>query len=110
MQVERVLEDHYETVEANLPALVTVTKEINEPRIPSLMAIMKASKKEIVAWKLADIEVSAEEVGESGSGVRILDVTVPQVGRKKIRIEGETAAEIAEKLVKELVKEGVVGK
>ena len=110
VQVERVLEDQYETVEANLPALVTVTKEINEPRIPSLMAIMKASKKEILTWKLADIEVSAEEVGESGSGVRILDVTVPQVGRKKIRIEGETAAEIAEKLVKELVKEGVVGK
>jgi electron transfer flavoprotein beta subunit len=110
VQVERVLDDRYETVEVTLPALVTVTKEINDPRIPSLMAIMKASKKEIVFWKLGDIGLSAEDVGENGSGIKVVDITVPQVGRKKIRIEGETAAEVAEKLVKELIQEGVIGK
>jgi electron transfer flavoprotein alpha/beta subunit len=74
------------------------------------MAIMKASKKEIVFWKLGDIGLSAEDVGENGSGIKVVDITVPQVGRKKIRIEGETAAEVAEKLVKELIQEGVIGK
>ena len=109
-QAERVLEERYETVEVSLPALVTVTKEINDPRIPSLMSIMKASKKEIEFWNLADLGVSAKEVGERGSGVKVLDVAVPQMGRKKIRIEGETPAEVAEKLVKELIQDGVIGK
>jgi electron transfer flavoprotein beta subunit len=108
--VERVLEDRYETVKTETPALVTVTKAINEPRIPSLMAIMKASKKEIVTWKLADLNIPPEKVGEMGSGVRILDVLAPKTERKKVVIEGETAAEIAEKLVKALIQEGVVGR
>ena len=106
---ERGLEDCSETVKAKMPALVTVTKEINEPRIPSLMAIMKASKKEIVLWKAADIGVASEKVGKSGSGVQVLDVLVPKVERKKIVIKGETAAEIAEKLAKALIQEGVIG-
>lgn len=108
--VERVLEDRYETVKTEMPALVTVTKAINEPRIPSLMAIMKASKKEIVTWKLADLNISLEKVGEIGSGVRIIDVLAPKTERKKVVVEGETAAEIAEKLVKVLIQEGVVGR
>jgi electron transfer flavoprotein beta subunit len=49
---ERSLEDAVETVRAKMPALISVTREINQPRIPSLMMIMKASKKEIVAWSL----------------------------------------------------------
>lgn len=106
--VERVLEDRYETVKTKTPAIVTVTKEINEPRIPSLMAIMKASKKEIVAWKLTDISIMPERVGKVGSGVRIVDVLAPKVERKRIVIKGETPAEVAEKLVKALVQEGVV--
>ncbi|MDH5448699.1 MAG: electron transfer flavoprotein subunit beta/FixA family protein [Candidatus Bathyarchaeota archaeon] len=108
--VERTLEDRYETVKTKTPAIVTVTKEINEPRIPSLMAIMKASKKEIVTWKLADINVPLKKVGETGSGVRIMDVLAPKVERKRIVIEGENPAEIAEKLVKALIQEGMVGR
>ncbi|MGB9135005.1 MAG: electron transfer flavoprotein subunit beta/FixA family protein [Candidatus Bathyarchaeia archaeon] len=108
--VERVLEDRYETVRTKTPAIVTVTKEANEPRIPSLMAIMKASKKEIVAWKLADIGVSPEQVGETGSGVKIIDVLAPKMERKRITINGETPAEIADRLVKALIQEGVVGR
>ena len=108
--VERALEDRYETVKAKMPVIVTVTKEINESRIPSLMAIMKASKKEIITWKLADINVQPEKVGETGSGVKIMDVLAPKVERKGVMIEGENPAEIAEKLVKALIQEGVVGR
>lgn len=108
--VERVLEDRYETVKAKTPAIVTVTKEINEPRIPSLMAIMKASKKEIVSWKLPDLNISPEKVGEAGSGVRIMDVLAPKAERKRVVIKGKNLAEIAEKLVKSLIQEGVVGR
>jgi electron transfer flavoprotein beta subunit len=107
---ERGLEDRSETVKAKTPALITVTKEINEPRIPSLMAIMKASKKEIVIWKAADLNIESGKVGEKGSAVQVLDVLAPKMERKKIVIKGENAAEVAEKLTKALIEEGVVGR
>jgi len=110
LTVERTLEDCYETVKAKTPALVTVTAEINTPRIPSLMAIMKASKKEIVTWTLQDLSISKEKVGKTGSAIQITEVLAPKVERKKIVIKGETAAEIAEQLAKALIKEGVVGR
>lgn len=108
--LERVLEDRYETVKAETPMVVSVTKEINEPRIPSLMAIMKASKKEIVVWSLTDLNLSREGVGVSGSAVKIVEVVAPKVERKKVVIEGESPDEVAEKLVEALLKEGVVGR
>jgi len=110
LTAERTLEDSYETVTAKTPVLVTVTAEINTPRIPSLMAIMKASKKEIVTWTAQDLGISKEKVGKTGSAIQVTEVLAPKVERKKIVITGETAAEIAEKLAKELIKEGVVGR
>jgi len=107
---ERSLEDCYETVRAKTPALITVTGEINEPRIPSLMAIMKASKKEIVAWKAGDLGIPQEKVGEKGSAVQVTEVLAPKVERRKIMIKGETVEEMAEELAKALIKEGVVGR
>ncbi|UCD39568.1 MAG: electron transfer flavoprotein subunit beta/FixA family protein [Candidatus Bathyarchaeota archaeon] len=107
---ERSLEDSSQTMRAKTPVLVTVTKEINEPRIPSLMAIMKASKKEIVIWRAADLSIASEKTGESGSAVQILDVLAPKTERKRIVIKGETPTETAEKLAKALVQEGVIGR
>ena len=106
--VERNLEDSEETVKVKTPALFTVTKELNEPRIPNLMSIMKASKKEIVMWKAADLGLATEKVGEAGSAIRIVSVLAPKVERKKIRITGESAAEMAENLAKALIQDGVV--
>jgi len=108
--VERTLEDRYETMKAKTPVLVTVTGEMNEPRIPSLMAIMKASKKEIITWGAGDLNISAEKVGETGSAIHVTEVLAPKAERKKVLIKGESPAEIAEELAKALIKEGVVGR
>jgi len=104
---ERTLEDAYETVKAKMPALITVTREINQPRIPSLMMIMKASKKEIVTWTAADLNIQQEKIGAK---IEVVEVLAPKTERKKIRITGENSAEIAEKLAKALIQEGVVGR
>jgi electron transfer flavoprotein beta subunit len=104
---ERTLEDAIETVKTTLPALVTVTREINQPRIPSLMMIMKASKKEIMTWALADLGVQKEKITPK---IEVIEATAPVTERKKIIIKGETMHEIAEKLAKALVQEGVVGR
>lgn len=110
VSAERSLEDCYETVKAKTPVLVTVTGEINEPRIPSLMAIMKASKKEIVPWNAESLRMSKEKVGETASAIHVKEVLAPKMERKKIVIKAETAADVAEKLAKALLKEGVVGR
>src|SRR4030043_711317 len=104
---ERTLEDAVETVRARLPALISVTREINQPRIPSLMMIMKASKKEIVSWSLKDLGVAPERIG---SRTEVIEVLAPKMERKKIKITGESVQEIAEKLAKALVQEGVIGR
>ena len=107
---ERSLEDCYEKVKAKAPVLLTVTREINEPRIPSLMAIMRASKKEITVWNAEDLNIPKERVGEAGSAIQVTEVLAPKVERKGIVIKAETVEELAETLAKALIKEGVVGR
>jgi electron transfer flavoprotein beta subunit len=104
---ERTLEDAYETVKAKMPALITVTREINQPRIPSLMMIMNASKKETVTWTATDLNIQQKKIGAK---IEVVEVLAPKTERKKIMITGENSAEIAEKLAKALIQEGVVGR
>jgi len=104
---ERVLEDRNETVKAKTPALVAVIKGINEPRIPSLMSIMKASKKEIVVWNAEALNLFKEKLG---STLEIVEVLALKMERRKIMIKGENPADIASKLAKALIQDGVVGK
>lgn len=104
---ERDLEDAYEVVEAEMPALVAVTKEINEPRLPTLLQILGASKKPITKWGASDLGLSEAEVGERGSAVRRMRCVAPAMERKNIVFKGELG-EAVEKLAKELMREGVV--
>ncbi|MEM3551517.1 MAG: electron transfer flavoprotein subunit beta/FixA family protein [Candidatus Bathyarchaeia archaeon] len=102
---ERSLEECSEVVKAQLPVLITVTKEINVPRVPTLMDVIKASKKEVVTWSLSDLGVPNEEVK---AAIEVLEVSAPRVERKKMKIEGESANEVAEKVVKALIQEGIL--
>jgi electron transfer flavoprotein beta subunit len=104
---ERALEEAVETVKANMPALIMVTSEINQPRIPSLMMIMRASKKEIITWTAADLSIQKDKLDAK---IEVIEVLAPKTERKKIKITGENAQEIAEKLAKALIQEGVVGR
>lgn len=106
---ERSVEEGLQVVETQTPVLVTVTKEINEPRTPTFMDIVKAAKKPLETLSLADINVKKEEVGEEGSGVKVVGLYSPPMERKNIVIEGETVEEKAEKLAETLIKEGIVG-
>src|SRR5690349_419699 len=62
---ERHLEEQIETVESRLPAVVTVVKDINEPRYPSLLRIKRVAKVEIPVWSAADLGLSAETASTS---------------------------------------------
>ena len=62
-----------ETVEARLPALVSVTDQINEPRYPNFKGIMAAKKKQVRVVSLADLGLSSEDVGAAGSWTSVED-------------------------------------
>ena len=63
MRVERAIEEGRQIVTANLPALVSLVRDIGEPRYPSFMGIRRASKAEIPSWSLAQIGVPAPSIG-----------------------------------------------
>jgi electron transfer flavoprotein beta subunit len=96
------VEDHIQVLEAPLPAVVSVTQEINEPRPPTLLQIRRAAKKPQHKLTAADVEPIPEKKRE------VLEYKILTVSRKQIIIEGDTLEEIAEKLIEALEKEGVL--
>ncbi len=75
--VERSLEEGKETTTAALPAVVSVAREINEPRYPSFMGIRKANKATIPSWAAGDLGLSAGQVGKAGSVMDWVDMRKP---------------------------------
>ena len=74
---ERQAEYGYDTVEVELPAVISVGDAINEPRYPSLKAIMGAKKKQLDKLSAADAGVEADRVGEGGSRTKVLGLNPP---------------------------------
>lgn len=89
IKVERLLEDGKEVVEASLPALITVVKDINEPRLPSLFGIKKAAKLDIPAWTAEDLPVDKDKLGLKGSPTEVINVFSPEVRGGGEILEGE---------------------
>ncbi|MDI6839540.1 MAG: electron transfer flavoprotein subunit beta/FixA family protein [bacterium] len=79
--VERLVERGVELVETSLPALFTVVKEINEPRLPSLSGKLRAKKTEIPVWGVKEIDVKADEVGLIGSPTCVVRIFTPDQNR-----------------------------
>ena len=101
LTVERLLDHGYDAVETTLPALVTVVKEINEPRVPSFKAKLKAKKEAIPVWGLADLDLAASEVGLSGSFTQVVKV-FPPPARGKSEIWTGAPEELAARLWRRL--------
>ena len=98
---ERETDEGVFSVEATLPAIVSVTEKINEPRFPSFKGIMAAKKKEVTTLTLADIGVEAEEVGRDNAGSTVTSSTPKpaKTAGEKVSDEGEGGKKIAEYLV-----------
>jgi electron transfer flavoprotein beta subunit len=77
LTVERLLDHGYDAVATTLPALITVVKEINEPRVPSFKAKLKAKKEAIPVWSIDDIGLEAGDIGLSGSFTQVVKVFPP---------------------------------
>ena len=106
VRVVRDLEDALEVVEVDLPAVVSVTTELNTPRLPPLSAILKAGRKPLHEWGPDDVSITADEVGPAASAIEVQSNLAPVQDRKGIIFED--AEEGVVELVKALQQEGVL--
>jgi electron transfer flavoprotein beta subunit len=98
VRAERVLGDAFETVEAPLPCVVSVSNELGEPRYPKLPQIMQAARKQVTVWTAADLGLGPEQVGAAGARLQLEALYVPRVESRCEFIEGETPREMAANL------------
>jgi electron transfer flavoprotein beta subunit len=96
---ERQAEYGYDTVEVDLPAVISVGDAINEPRYPSLKAIMGAKKKPLQTHATGDVGIEADSVGEAGSKTQVLAINPPPTKEPGEIIEDEDTNETVEKIV-----------
>jgi electron transfer flavoprotein beta subunit len=108
VEVERLLEEGRQVVQSRLPAVISVVKDINEPRYPSFLGIRKASKLQIPVWTSADLGLDGAKIGAAGSAVRWPEIMpLPPRGGQVEFIEG-TPEEQARILVDKLLAEKVI--
>lgn len=101
LTVERLLEDGYELLEIDLPALITVVKEVNKPRMPNLKAAYESRQQEIILWDHLELGLCPDQLGLNGSPTRVIEVERVVTTKKAKLLEGKMS-EIANLLVQEL--------
>jgi electron transfer flavoprotein beta subunit len=106
IRVQRMMDDGYEVIEMPLPALITVVKEINEPRLASLKGKLRAKKLEIPMWSAEDIGAEEDQVGLKGSPTQVMRVFSPEPRGAGERFEGD-AEDVAERLAERLKEMGM---
>jgi electron transfer flavoprotein beta subunit len=86
---QRMTEEGYEVIQTPLPALLSVVKEINEPRLPSLRGKLRAKGAEIPIWGVDELGVKKEDVGLDGSPTKVLRIFTPPAREKGEIWEGD---------------------
>ena len=100
--VERLLDDGYQVVQINLPALLTVIKEIGEPPLPSIRGKMRAKKAKILLWTTQDIKADSEKIGLKGSATQVVKIFSPPSRGERQMFTGsleQQARELKDKLM-----------
>jgi len=97
--VECLTDSGIETLRVRLPAVLTVLKDLNEPRLPSLITQMKARRCTIESWGAEQLGGSRSFFGLEGSPTRVVKVFAPPPRAAGVTLKGD-AREVAEKLVK----------
>ena len=78
MRVQRMVEDGHEVIDTPLPGVITVVKEINVPRLPSLRGLARAKRAVIPVWTAEELDIDRNMIGLAGSATRVVKVFFPQ--------------------------------
>jgi electron transfer flavoprotein beta subunit len=103
IRAQRMTDFGYEVIECSLPAVITVVKEINEPRLPSIKGMMKAKKAVIPVWTADDVGADKDKIGLRGSPTKVIKTFTPEININTEIIDG-TPEEQAHKLVEKLLQ------
>ncbi|MBI5966337.1 MAG: electron transfer flavoprotein subunit beta/FixA family protein [Deltaproteobacteria bacterium] len=99
LRAKILVESGYRILESPLPALITVTRDINIPRFTSLFGVIEAESKPLVTWSALDLRISPDDVGFRGSLTRTGDIFLPEIKRKAKMLSGEP-----EEMVQEIIR------
>ena len=108
IQIDRIVDEGVDTVEAHLPALVTVSNELGEPRYATMRGIMQARRVEPTVWAKKDMAVEDSLVGRAGSLTETADLFQPEKVSHVEFIEGENLADAGRKLAQRLRAERLI--
>ncbi len=101
IRVQRLMDEGHDIVESSLPVLLTVVKELNEPRLPSLKGKIAAKKAEIKKTGMAEIGANESNLGLKGSPTQVKNIFAPEAKSERMMLEG-TPEEQVNVLIKEL--------
>jgi electron transfer flavoprotein beta subunit len=105
--VERMMDEGYDVVETSLPALITVVKEINQPRLPSLKGKMKAKSLKVTTWTAQDIEADHNLCGLKGSPTKVVKI-FPPAPRGQREVLSGTLEEQVSAVTKKLKEQSLI--
>lgn len=108
LRVKRVTSDGYQVFAVPVPAVVTVSSEVGQPRLPSGWGIISAARKQLPVWNAHDIDADLSQVGVAAARRKLVKLFIPVRERKCEIIRGESAAEAAVKLAIRLRETGVI--
>jgi len=101
IKVQRMMDEGYDVVESSFPVLLTVVRELNEPRLPSLKGKMAAKKAEIKKWGSSDIMADENDLGLKGSPTQVKNIFTPDARSGRKILEGKPEDQV-EALIQEL--------
>ena len=104
--VQRLLEDGYDRIDMSIPCALTVVKEINTPRLPSLRGKRNAKKAELITWNAEDLNLDENIIGLNGSPTQVVKIFSPDLRKdgEKHELPADELVEILYNKLKELGK------
>jgi electron transfer flavoprotein alpha/beta subunit len=102
LRVDRLSEEGHEIMQVSIPALLTVSNEINLPRLTPVAAILRAATITIPAWSIHDISVESATLKSLCSPVQLDRLYIPEIKGECEIIQGEEGGELASNLIKAL--------
>jgi electron transfer flavoprotein beta subunit len=105
---EKLTEEGYEQIRSTMPCLLTASKALNVPRMPTIMQLLAAKQKPTETWSAANIGAEREDVGLTGSRTQVLKVYTPELQSQGIIVNTDDIHNVVTQIMRLLEKEGSI--